>query len=272
MNNLKFVRFLAVFSCLWVAFHASPGFCDDTDALIDKGLNLSGLSGQLELFAPAVISAVPDDAFPDAKAKEEIASLIKKTAGKVRLLTLVREAVREDFDRQMIEQVITFYDSKLGRKVGRVQGNILTPALLKTVREGRKTAAAMDDTRLNLLRRLIKAERVTQTNEKLLQSFINGMIDGTLGAEESQDRKSREVLEGIEKEIRFDEARAEEIALVAFAHAYRSLDDQELEELAKHKESEAGAWFGRSLQKGFVRIAYETGKALGEAAQQSRRQ
>jgi len=265
----EWAGFLAVCSFLWVALLAPSGFCDETDALIDKALDQSGLSGQLESFAPAVLSAVPDDAFPNAKTKAEIGASMKKTVGKDRLLPLVREAVRENFDREMIEQVIAFYDSKLGRKVGRLQGNILAPALLKTVREGRKTTAAMDETRLNLLRRIIKAESVAQYNQMLLQSFVKGLIDAAQNAQGSYDPKSRAGLEGIEKGIRFDEARTEEIALVALTHAYRSLDDKELEELAAHKESKAGVWFGSTLQKGLDKAAYETGKALGEAAHKS---
>jgi len=271
MKSFNFVRFLAVCSCLWIVLHATSSTCDQTDAVIDKALNQSGLTGQLELLGPAVLSAVPDDAFPDTKSKEEIGSFMKKAAGKDRLLALVREAVRENFNHEMIEQVISFYDSKLGRKVGRLQAIALTPALIRTVREGRKNTASLDETRLNLLRRVIKAERVTQYNETLLQSFIKGLIDGSLGAQGNQEQAIQEGLDGIEKGTRLDEARAEEIALVAFAHAFRSLDDKELEELAAHKESEAGVWFDSSLQKGFNRASYETGKALGEAAYAARR-
>jgi hypothetical protein len=267
-NKLAFLPFL---SCLWIALLAPPGFCDQTDVLIDKALNQSGLSGQLESFAPSVVSAVPDDAFPNAKAKGEIGAFMKKSVGKDRLLPLVREAVRENFNRKMIEQVIEFYDSKLGRKVGRLQGNTLSPALLKTVREGRKTTAAMDETRLNFLRRIIKAEHVAQYNRRLLHSFAKGLIEGPQDAPGSHNPTSREGLETVEDGIRFDKARAEEIALVALSHTYRSLNDKELEELTAHKESEPGVWFGSTLQKGLNRAAYETGKALGEAVYASRR-
>ncbi|MBI4965186.1 MAG: hypothetical protein HY913_18065 [Desulfomonile tiedjei] len=270
-RETEWIRFLAIYSCLWIMLPASLGFCDDTGALIDKALNQSGITGQLELLAPTVLSAVPDDAFPDTKTRDAIGALMKKAAGKDPLLRMVQEALRENFNREMIEQVISFYDSKLGRKVGRLQATALTPALIKTVREGRKTAASMDETRLKLLRRLIKAERVSQYNEQLLQSFVKGLIDGSLGEQGGQDPKSREGLAGIEKGIRFDEARAEEIALVSFAHAFRSLEDKELEQLASYKESQAGTWFGSSVQKGLDRVAHETGKALGEAAYASRR-
>lgn len=271
MKSFKSERFLAVCFCVWIVVHAPSGCCGRNDVLIDKALNLSGLSGQLESLPAAVLSAVPEDAFPDPKTKEEIGSLLKKAAGKDRLLPLVREALLENFNQDMIDQVIGFYDSKLGRKVGRLQGNALAPALMKSVREGRKTTVSMDDARLDLLRRAIKAERVAQYNDTLLHGFIKGLIDGSLGDPGSRDPTNREALEGIEKGIRFDEARAEEIALVAFAHVFRSLDDKELGELVAHKESQAAAWFDISLQKGLNRAAYETGKTLGEAAYTSRR-
>jgi hypothetical protein len=266
MKSSKLVTLLSLCLFVYTVFLASSGLCAQTDVLIDKLLNQSGLSEQIEFLPVAVLSAVPEDAFPDQKAKVEIGSLMKKTAGKDRLLSLVRDALSEDFNREMIEKVLSFYDSKLGRKVGRVQGTALAPALIKAVREGRKTAASMDEARLDLLRRLIKAERVTQSNEKLLQSVVKGLIDGSLVESASRDATSPDGLTGIEREIRFDEARAQDIALVAFAHAFRPLDNKELEELAVHKESEAGTWFEASVQKGLNRAAYETGKTLGEAA------
>ena len=86
-----------VFMYIMVAFllitvcHA-PAIAQETEAdpLINKALKLSGVTGPLEKLGGAILSAIPGDAFPDAKMRNEVAAYVKKEAGKEVLLSIVR--------------------------------------------------------------------------------------------------------------------------------------------------------------------------------------
>ena len=47
-------------------------------------------------------------------------NLIKETAGKKVLLSAVHAAVKENLDNDKLQEVLKFYDSKTGKKVGRL--------------------------------------------------------------------------------------------------------------------------------------------------------
>ena len=164
--------------------------------------------------------------------------------------------------------MIAFYDSKIGRRIGRLQSNSLAPSSLKSVREGRKIAASLDEKRLNLFRRIIKAERVPELNSVLLKSVIQGLADAAPAEGSVQERPSESIQKKIdimENAIRSDRKRMEELALVAFAYTFRSVDDAELSELAAYDESLPAAWFRNAIQKGLDRSVFKTAKALGSA-------
>ena len=241
---------------------------EQADLLIDKALKMSGTTGQLERLGGAILSAIPADAFPRSKMRTEVAAFIQKEAGKEQLLSTVRAALREDFNKENIEKVIAFYDSKVGRRIGRLQGNSLAPSLLKSVREGRKTAMSLEEGRLNIFRRIIKAERVPELNRVFLKSVIQGLIDASPAegsAHKGPSEPARKKIGIMEDAIRSDRHRTEALALVAFAYTFRSVDDKELSELATYDESPAAAWFRNAVQKGFARSVYITAKSLGSA-------
>ncbi len=263
-GNYIMVVFLLIAVCLRTL--SAQG--TEADPLIDKALKSSGLTGPLERLGAAILSAIPGDAFPNVKMRNEVAAYVKKEAGKEELLSIVRAAVREDFDRESIEKVISFYDSKTGRKIGHLQETSLDPALLKGIREGRKIASSLEESRLNLLRRIIKAERVEELNGTLLKSLTKGLVDGS-PAEGTEPAEYAEAVQKkidiMEKAIRSSKNRTEDVALIAFAYTFRSVDDKGLEELASFHESPPAAWFRNAVQKGLDRAVYKTARSLGEA-------
>ncbi len=262
------ITMMVVFLLITVCHTPSSAQGTEADPLINKALKLSGVTGTLDKLGGAILSAIPGDAFPDVKMRNEVAAYVKKEAGKEVLLSIVRAAVREDLDKESIEKVIGFYESKVGRKVGHLQDASLDPALLKGIREGRKIASSLEEPRLNSLRRIIKAERVAELNGTLLKSVIQGLVDGSpaegLGPAAPGEAVQQKI-NIMENAIRSDQNRTEDVALVAFAYTFRSVDDKELEELASYHESPHAAWFRSAVQKGFDRAAYKTARSLGEA-------
>lgn len=249
-----------------ICFAAAPVSADEPDKLIDRVLMLSGVTGQLDMLGRAILGAIPRDAFPDARTRNRMGSLLHRGAGKEKLVPLIRESLRENFSREKIEQVIDFYDSKLGRKVGRIANGALDPKVLKGVREGRHIINTLSETRLQILRRLAKAEQATQSNTQLLRTAVRGLVNGYREGESAETDLSAETsrkLTAVDKEIRQGERRSREIALTAFAYMFRSLKDDELEKVAAFYESEAASWFRKGVQAGLDKAVFKTATALG---------
>ena len=266
-SQCVFLYMMVVFLLINVCHSSSSAQGTEADPLINKALKLSGVIGPLEKLGGAILSAIPGDAFPDVKMRNEVAAYVKKEAGKEVLLSIVRAAVREDFDKESIERVISFYDSKVGRKIGHLQETSLDPALLKGIREGRKIASSLEEPRLSLLRRIIKAEGVSELNGTLLRSVIRGLVDGSPAEAPGLATSAEAVQKKInimENAIRSGQNSTEDVALVAFAYTFRSVDDKELEELASYHETPHAAWFRSAVQKGFDRAVYHTARSLGE--------
>jgi hypothetical protein len=261
------IFFLLLVSC------PPPSWADDADALIDKAIKLSGIAGQIEMLGKTILSAVPADAFPDQRARNEAEALIRKRASKEALTEIVRASVRRQFDKDKIEKVVRFYESSFGRKVGRLQDNALETGLLKSIREGRKTAASLDEARLKTLARIIDAEIVSESNDILVKSVVRGLLNGsTEGANRPNDETDQidEKLKAVEKTMAMEQHRMDDMTLTAFALTYRSLSDKELEELAAYQESAGASWFRDAVLNGLDRASYDVSRALGAALTASR--
>jgi hypothetical protein len=238
---------------------------EDSDVLIERALKLSGLSGQIKMLDRMLLSSIPADAFPDLNIRNKAAKFLKQVMGEDTLLTMVQTSLKDDCKGDLLKKVLDFYNSKLGNKVGRLQSIALEPSLLRNIREGRKTFAALDDRRMMVLKRIIHAEGVTEDNAKSLRSFIRGLIDGFSDETDNRAERMRITLKAIENTASIAENRTEEIAMLAFAHTFQTLSDKDLDELAHFQESEAAAWFRSAVRKGVTKAVYETAKALGKA-------
>ena len=249
-----------------VCLVAAQAMADDTDLRIDKVLKASGIAGQLEHLAQGILSAVPDDAFPDKKTKADAAAFLKENAGKDVLLSVVHSEVRESLHGDALEKVTSFFDSKVGKKVGRAQQSALETSVVKRVREGRSIVHTLNELRTELLKRIIRAQRVSEGNGRFLSTVIRGLVDGSLtaGPEAAHLEQTQRKISLIEKEIRAEQKNTDETALTSYAHLLRSLDDKELEELVSFEESEPAVQFRDALQRGVEQAVYRCAKALGE--------
>jgi hypothetical protein len=243
-------------------------FGDVTNILADKALRVSGMAGQLENLGPALISAVPEDLFPNSRFRGNANAFVKKTAGKGVLFEIVRSAVCADADQETLEKVIAFYDSRLGRKVRRLNETALEPAMLKNIREGREVLAASNESRLATLRRIIAADHTSETNKALLKAWDQGLLDGygAVAANTSNDGKTvQQRMKRMDEAIGADERGTEQISLTAYACTYRSLDDKELEELATFRESPSATRFSAAVRNGLKEAVYKVAKSFAEA-------
>ena len=222
----------------------------------------------MEHLADTVVSCIPDDAFPDRRIKRETEALLKETAGKEALLPLVRNAVRESLDVDKLQTVLKFYDSRIGKKVGRLQEAALNADLIREIRERRAVLASLNESRMTTLKGIVTAGRLSEANSNLINAIIEGLVEGYADEVSKTDRPNEETRKQIRialKEATADSNRSRDLALVGLAYTLRPVDDKELREFAVFCGSEAGVWFNMSVQKGLEAAVTRTGRALGTA-------
>ncbi len=247
---------------------AGPVRSSETDQLIDRGLKNSGIAAQLETLPEIVISCIPDDAIPDKRIRRETVNLVKETAGKEILLATVHAAVTENFDNEKLQAVLRFYDSNLGKKVGRLYETSLDPELIRDLREKRTILAALNETRVATLEQIVSAGGFSEANANLLNAMVEGLVEGYANEVSKTDRPNNEAKKQIRialKEAIVGSNRSREFALLGLARTLQSLDDKELQEFATFCSSDAGTWFNMSVQKGLENAVTKTGVALGTA-------
>jgi hypothetical protein len=250
------------------AVGAGPARSSESDQLIDKSLKNSGMAAQLETLPEIVISCIPDDAIPDKRTRRETVNLIKETAGKEVLLSAVRAAIKENLDNDKLQAVLKFYDSRIGKKVGRLYETVLDPELIRDLREKRTILAALNENRVATLERIVSAGGFSEANANLLNAVVEGLVEGYTNEVSKTDRPNNETKKQIRialKEAIVGSNRSREFALVGLARTLQSLDDKELQEFALFCTSDAGTWFNRSVQKGLENAVTKTGVALGTA-------
>jgi len=247
---------------------AGPVRSSETDQLIYKGLKDAGIAAQLETLPEIVTSCIPDDAIPDKRTRRETVNLIKETAGKEVLLSAVHAAVKENLDNDKLQEILKFYDSRIGKKVGRLYETALDPELIRDLREKRTILAALNETRVATLERIVSAGGLLEANANLLNAMVEGLVEGYASEVSKADRPNNETKKQIRialKEAIVGSNRTREFALLGLARTLQSLDDKELQEFAIFCNSDAWIWFNRSVQKGLENAVTKTGVALGTA-------
>jgi hypothetical protein len=244
-----------------------PVAADEVDVSIDKALKISGMAGQVEHLGQAILAAVPEDAFPDKRIRSDAAAFVKEQVSRDSFLELIRSGVREQVDAETLVHVLNFYESKLGKKVGRAQNSAVEPAAVKKAREGRTILLSLGESRMAALRRIIAAQEVSTSTAQLLSATVLGLAEGSLGneiANVAQAEDTRRKIRLVESEIRADRNRMEETALISYALTFRTLEDKELEELAAYEESPGAIRFRRAVMGGLERAVFRVGQRLGE--------
>ncbi len=262
---------LVVVLGLCTVFLTSPAGCDDVDKLIDEALTLSGLAKQLDMLTATMVAAVPDDAFSSGKARKSVDRFVDKAASEDALASKVRYAIRLDLNRDALNKVLDFYRSRLGRKVGRLQGRALIPSSIQDVREGRNIVASLSESRTATFERIIRAQRVYRANFQLLNQMANGLADGFLSRGHAEAQRIRDQLKSLVERAHAAEEHMGRLAMATYAQTLRDLSDKELEDLANFHESEPAEWFRSRVQRGLEEAVYVSARALGEAITKSDR-
>ncbi|MCX5871790.1 MAG: DUF2059 domain-containing protein [Deltaproteobacteria bacterium] len=234
------------------------------DPLITKVIRISGLRGQLQNMPTAFLMTIPADLFLDNRSRSDFNTRMKDEISPENLIEIFEETLSENIDNDKLNQVIKFYESNLGRKVGRIQNDALSTYSIRVVREGRKFATAIDDDRTRILERLIDSLRIYQTN-LMYRKLIVRLIGSTGWSEQPKSEDTREAkLESVENSLGRDSDSLRQMALTCFANTYKSLNDSELVSLTEFYETQAGIWFQDRVSRAFEKVIIKIIGALDQ--------
>lgn len=246
-----------------IVFAAPQAGGQDPDVLISRALKISGINAQVRALDQTVLSLLPADTFPDSRTRDRVAKSLTKAIDDEALLALVHNSVKENFRQESLDEVLEFYHSRLGQKVGRLQSTALDPSVLRGIREGRRAVVMLEGARLEALKRIMRSGRVIESNPELLRSFVWGFVEGFSAQAENQSGMLPLDLAAIGNASAFSAERTEDVAMLALANTFQSLSDKEMEQLAAYQESEAAVWFHTAVVKGMAAALYQTARALG---------
>lgn len=240
------------------------------DPDLEKAIRISGLRGQIQSMPAAFVMTIPADMFSDNQERSRFYSRIKDKVTSESLLEIVQETFSKNIDKENLKQVLQFYQSGLGRRIGHLQSEALSPYAIKTIREGRRFTASLDSNRLMLLERLIDGLN-TDRNNIIFRRLIVRLIGITACKQPSVPEGYVDArLKLLEKSFENDYASLREITLNCFSNTFRSLSNAELEALIKFHESQEGTWFQTTVSKAFEKIITETIRSIEQELGNSR--
>lgn len=234
------------------------------DPLITRVTQISGLRGQLQNMPTAFLMTIPADLFSDNRSRSDFNARVKTEISPEYLIQIFEESLSENIDKDQLNQIIKFYESNLGRKVGKIQNDALSTYSIRVVREGRKFATAIDDDRTRILERLIDRLQIYQTN-LMYRKIILRFLGSTGWSEKSKSEDTRDPkLESVENSLGKDSDSLRQVALTCFANTYKSLSDPELLSLTEFYETQAGMLFQDRVSKAFEKVIIKMMEALDQ--------
>lgn len=260
IRKLSFV-FPVIFAILLI----SAARCQsDQSELINRLLRTSGLASQIEQIHSAVWAAVPADAFSNDTQRNDALRGFKKTVTTDELMSLLREQIMNSFQEEKIEALIKFFETALGRKLSRIQKDMLNTNNLKAIRESRRIAALLEGKRLELISRIMELNRAAEINTQLTSTLIDAMIMKE-PLRRADSESSGTTLDRHEPQAALEKNLVDETMILSYANNLKTFDENELTALVSFYETPEADWF-RTVSNSFMRHAVrELGIALSRS-------
>lgn len=264
-------KFAISFIIVWIFllfFAPIKNLCmADENDLISKLFRISGLNAQIDQIHSSIWLAIPSDAFPNEAVRNESYRKFRKAIPTENLATMARNEAQRAFDREKIESVIKFHETTPGRKLARVQRDLLVNHNLKNMREAHKTAALLPEERLELISRLISIQKATETNAELNATFIDSLLNRRTHKAEV-DNSQEELQTGRYSFMTLEKRLIDETIMLSYANNLKSFDDNELVTLINFFETPEAAWFMEIVATVNKKIVQETGRVLAQTIAQ----
>jgi hypothetical protein len=242
MTPVKSVFLPTILVCLimtWPAMCQVKGKEDEQTARYVRLVKASGIEAQIKSIPKALLAVIPADIFPDVRSKSRVENLYWKKIGQGDSLPCILKALQEKIDENTLRMLLGFYESRLGRKVARLQEGSLDPSRLRGIREGYKRLSTLEEPRLSLVKRLTPGQSLSRTNPEWTRTVVAGLLEGYTKGEIEESTTHHDVDKIIEYGMKIARDKADEMSLLSAVNTFESLSDSELGEVASFYESDA---------------------------------
>ncbi len=206
--------------CIILLLHC-PGYAYAEEppnlALSMTFLKASGLKAQIKQIPKALLASLPADAFIDAKTKNRVERLFSGKVDPDEWTTFVAGELAKGVDAAVLDELIRFYSSRVGRKLGAVNEGALNPWNMQRVREGYTRVPALSDARLALLKELVETSGLERFNADAVDAVVRGLLEGYAGQSSKLELTKEDTEATFQHSRKIARGRTGELCLVLLA-------------------------------------------------------
>jgi hypothetical protein len=227
----------------------------ERDALVDELIQRSGVHEKIDQLPAIFISAIEQqrESIPP-NAYDLMKQLIAQRVQPQRIEAEVVKALKSGFDDEATRTVLAWLRSPLGMQIAQIEIASETPEAMQEAREMAEGGEEeIPGPRSELIQRMLSSTGAVENNLEVLSAPSEKMLQGLNQRLPDEARIPDSILKA-QIEARRTVARAvlEEELPKYYAHAYRTLTDDQLETYVRHLESQAGRWFSQRVNTAMV--------------------
>jgi len=250
---------------------AHAGLSHEEQGLIHDALEFSGAKKQMENYAEILSSTLPQfrSDMSDRKQKNDILLFIRDSYRINKIYPSVVSIFSSRFNKKHILAVILWLKSPLGNKCTGLEVAANLPERMNESAAYSEEYDRMNEGRKQRIRDMEKAVRATELNVDIIAVSLFEMLKGMQGSMQGSGMNSEEIdtlvrnVRGIPREQLIRDA------LVSLAFTYRSLTDEELDEVVRFYRSPEGRWFNdtsiEAVSSAIGKASREVGEKMGSA-------
>ncbi len=258
------------FSSNKVAAHA--GLSGEEQGLIHEALELSGAKMQMENYAEILSSTVPQfrAGMIEGKQNDEILLFLKNSFKINKIYPPVVDMFSARFNKKYVLSVIQWLKTPLGRKSAGLEVAASMPQMIDRSTAFREEYDRMPDARKQSIRHMERAVRSTELNVDIVAASLFEMLKGMQVRMQGRSKISSEEIDTLVGKIRgVPRLQLTRDLLCSLAFTYRSVTDEELNEIVRFYRSPEGRWFNdtsmEAISAAIGKASREVGEKMGDA-------
>ena len=253
------------FSSDKVSAHA--GISGEEQGLIHDVLDLSGAKKQMENYADMLSIMLPQfrSGMSDRKQNNDIFLLLRDSYQINKLYPPVVSTFSARFNKKYMLAVIFWLQSALGRKITDLELSANLPEMVNKSAAFGEEYDRMEDGRKERIRNIEKALRATELNIDIIAVSLFEMLKGMQVRMQGSGKMDSEQIDNLIGKVRG--APREQLTrdlLVSLAFTYRSLTDEELDEVIRFYRSPEGQWFNDTNIEAIISAIGKASREVGE--------
>lgn len=251
---------------------AHAGLSPEEQGLIHEVLDLAGAKKQMENYAEILSSALPQFrvGMSNGKQNSDILLFLRDSYKINKIYPLVVDIFGARFNKKYMASVVQWLKSPLGEKSASLEVAANMPEMMRKSAAYRKEYDRMQEGRRQRIRVMERAVRATELNVDIIAGSLFEMLKGMQVRMQGSGKMNSEEIDALVGNVRgVPKEQLTRDLLVSLAFTYRSLSDEELDEVVRFYRSPEGRWFNdtniEAISSAIGKASREVGEKMGNA-------